>query len=214
MLLRLLTLGSLALAFACGGDDDPAMDQGTGTTDAGLDAATDDAGAGPDAGDDRDAGAEEDAFVEEDLGPQPRVIIGLGLTEFEATEDEAPAELVAGPQGGFHVDYGFRFENLDPEGLRVVLRGFDADTGEELTESVDRTLTARRVLDRGDHLIRLGDRLVFLSRCTPNLIGRRLRAEAVVAEANGGAMASDSLIVEVVDLVDPTPPEPGDCPGE
>lgn len=181
------------------------------------DLGTSDAGqVGVDLGDETDAGGTdsgaEDAGLPDAGPPGPSATIGLGQAELIEVPDEAPAELIAGPQGGFHIDVALRFSELDPEDLRMVLRGFDADTNEEITESVDRTLSSRRVLDRGDHFLRLGDRMIFVTRCTPNIIGRRLRIEAIFAEPNEGRTARDTLVVEVVDEVEPTEPDPDNCP--
>ena len=174
---------------ACG--DDTSIDAGT---DAGvLDAAAD---SGADAG--GDSGA--------DSGPRPdageaRVELGLGIVEFNAAEDGADAELVAGPQGGWHVDVALRFFDLEPDGALLTLQGFDAASGDPLTVPIARRLTRTRVRRVDDHWLRLGDQMVFDVADPAEVTDRDVRLRASVAEADGRE-TTGMLSVHIVDEVE------------
>jgi len=186
---RALGLFVLLLA-ACGG--------GGGNSDAGVspDAAPTDAGAGVDATPPGDAAT----IV-------PRIEIGGGTDAFEPLGPGSTAELVHGPQGGYHVQIAFRLWGIDPEGLLIQAHGYDATTGDEITIPAERILTARRVSMEGDHLLRLGDRLVFTTTDPTTVYdpatstGTDLRITATLTPAIGDPVMAETTTT----VVDVTP---------
>ncbi|MEM1418807.1 MAG: hypothetical protein AAGH15_28185 [Myxococcota bacterium] len=154
-------------------------DTGVPETDAGRDEGLPDLGP-PDAG---EAGAE--------------LILGLGPLEFREVPEGAPVELATGGNAGYHIDVLGRFEGLEPDDLRLVYRGFDADTDEELT-SLDRVVNRRRVQIAEDHFVRF-ERVFLEFDCAADLTGRRFRLEALYVEAGTGRMARDTLTLTIVD---------------
>ncbi len=134
-----------------------------------------------------------------DLGPQPRLTIGWGRAEYAPIEPGQAVELVRGPQRALHLEPAIRMENVDVEGLTLILRGSDADTGEPLTEPNDRLLTPRNVQVEGSVSTRVGNLLIFESRCQPEVIVRRVRVEAAVDVLGSETLASDRVEVVLVD---------------
>jgi hypothetical protein len=64
--------------------------------------------------------------------PEPMVLVGTGVTAFEAVEMLDGVPLIAGPQGGYHLWLSVQCQDLGPHviidyGVR------DTDTGERLT---------------------------------------------------------------------------------
>ncbi|MEO0326151.1 MAG: hypothetical protein AAF447_24595 [Myxococcota bacterium] len=145
----------------------------------------------------------EDQGPPPDLGPAPRLTIGWGLGEYRPIEDGAPVELVRGPQLALHLEPAIRIENLDVVGLTLILRGSDATTGEPLTVPNNARLTPARVQIEGNRATKVGNLLLFESRCQPNIIDRRIRIEAGVGELGGAVLVSHTLEVVLVDEVMP-----------
>ena len=142
----------------------------------------------------------EDAAVDRaDL--MPRLEIGLGTTEFnEIGVGTAPteAELVNGPQGGWHIDVAFRLYGVEPGDITLRIWGYDVATEEERTIRIQRFLTPRRVTPRGDHLLRLGDQMIFMVEDGSEAVGLDLRIEAEI-EPEGGPIAMAQETVRIVD---------------
>ena len=51
--------------------------------------------------------------------------VGHGLVEYQDLADGSNLELVAGPQGGWHVDLAARVRGLEPDGLFLSYRIYD-----------------------------------------------------------------------------------------
>jgi len=185
----------ILLLAACGG--------GAGSGDAGVstDARPSDTGARSDGGvldggpEDAGGGVDATAF---DAGPvTPHFEIGTGTEAFEPLGPGSTMELVHGPQGGYHVAISFRIWGIDPEGLLIQAHGYDAVTGEEITIPAERVLTARRVSVEGDHLLRLGDRLIFTTTDPTTIypadagMGTNLRLTAVLTPAIGDPVSNE-----------------------
>lgn len=164
---------------------------GGGGGDGGLDAAVDGPVDAP-ADDGSDAAGVDSGL---DVGPGdatsppdssgPRIEIGVGVTEFVPFEDDAPIELTAGPQGGYHVNVTLRFWGLEADDLLIGLEGWDDASDTERTVPVDRVLTRRRVIVSGDHFDRVGERLIFTTFTPEEVVGLRLRVEATATPLDG-----------------------------
>lgn len=180
----------IAIGFLVACSDDVAIDAGS---DARADASGTDAEVSADA-------LSDVGPITEDAGDSS-VVIGLGVVDFTATNDGDDAELVAGPQGGWHVDIALRLFNVEPDGALLTLQGFDADTGDALTVPIARRLTRSRVRRVDDHWLRLGDQMVFDVGDPAEVTGRNVRLSATIAEAEGGE-TSGELRVHIVDDVE------------
>lgn len=163
--------------------------------------------AGPDAGEDASGGDAEVDASSSDVPVEPSdagsssVVIGLGVVDFTPASDGDDAELVAGPQGGWHVDIALRLFNVEPDGALLTLQGFDVDSGDPLTVPIARRLTRSRVRRVDDHWLRLGDQMVFDVGDPAEVTGRNVRLTAMVAEADGRE-TSGELRVHIVDDVE------------
>jgi hypothetical protein len=104
-MLRFLTTLSLFLVFACA-EKDTAEDEQTTVTDVEEDTDVDETDT-----------SDEDTDVDPcTSGPSPTVRLGLGELEYEALDagGENLAELIHGPQGGFHITMALAATQMDP----------------------------------------------------------------------------------------------------
>ena len=63
----------------------------------------------------------------------PSFELGTGLGRFVALADGDALELVAGLQGGWHVDVAVRTTGVEPDGLTLTYEAFDAESGASLS---------------------------------------------------------------------------------
>ncbi len=175
--------------MACSDDDATADASVDGSADGSSDASRDGSPADSDTPD-----------VNIDAPSGPAVILGTGITSFIPVENGDEMEMVMGPQGGWHVDLAYRLYNMDPMDMRVSIEGTDIDSGEALTVPLSRVLTIRRVADRGDHFLRVGDQAVFRINMPDEAIGKRLRLDIEVMSVDE-EVASDTIEVVVIDEV-------------
>lgn len=173
--MRCLFLLLLSMAFACGDDSPP--------SDGGADSAA-------------------DAPVDATLPETARIEIGTGLTEFIEVPDGGDTELVAGPQGGWHVDIALRLYDLEPEGLFLRIEGEDADTAERVAIPIERVLTARRVRPQGDHLLRLGDQLVMTITMPSEVVDRDIRIRLVARPEGVSGEVMAERVFHIIDEVE------------
>ena len=142
-----------------------------------------------------------DAGSPTDDAGSPSVILGLGVVDFTPANDGDDAELVAGPQGGWHVDVALQLFNVEPDGSLLTLQGFDADSGDALSVPIARRLTRTRVRRVSDYWLRLGDQMVFNVADPLEVTGRDVRITATLEEADG-RVSSGALRVHIVDDVE------------
>ncbi len=109
-------------------------------------------------------------------------------------------ELVAGFQGGWHVETAIRLFGIDVEGATLRITARNA-IGERLTIPLQRRLTLSRVEVEDDHLLRSGDQLVFDIRMPSAVTGSLCQIEAEIEEASG-IRTQASLMLRVVDNVE------------
>ncbi len=195
----------LALALvACGDDDSAPSDLGPAEPDAFADGGGMPVDAAPmDAGEPLD-GATDAASPDggpPDLGPPtPAIVLGTGQLDWEALPADGTLELDQGSQGGVHLTLALQLWSVDPNRLLLRYEGFDAETDEALFLPLERLIGPGGVLEKDDHLVRAGDRLVLdevvIGRA--DLIGKDVRLE-VVATPDGGDPLSTSAVVTVVD---------------
>lgn len=150
----------------------------------------DDAPPPPVDGSRRDGGTDATAEPDVLVSGEPRITIGHGLTAYEDVPEGGDAELVAGPQGGWHVNLALRIYSIDPEDLSIRIEGFDAETGDVLSIPIERILTSRRVRREDDHYLRLGDQLIFMITMPSEAVGRDLRVELTAMPTAGGVFTA------------------------
>jgi hypothetical protein len=122
--------------------------------------------------------------------------IGTGTQAFLPVQGEL--ELVAGPQGGWHVDVALRATGIEPEGAELVWQGEDAETGERVTFVTTARLSRDSVLPTEDGWERVGDRVVFEIGSPQEVLGAEL---TLSASLSAGALALEQqLTAPVVDL--------------
>jgi hypothetical protein len=112
-----------------------------------------------------------------DAGPEvryvePRIVAGAGLSAFMALADGDPVEIIAGPQGGWHLDLGARIEGVPAMGLlRYTLRN---DAGVVVSLPAEYAVDPARVMPSGEGWTRVGDRAVLDVRSPDEVSGRPL----------------------------------------
>lgn len=128
----------------------------------------------------------------------PRIRLGFGVTRFCHVPEGEDVELIMGPQGGWHVDIAVEIHELEPMDMWLRIRGYDADSGEEITFPVDRLLSTRRVRRMDDHWLRLGDQAVFDTFNPGSIVGRRIRID-ITAEAADMQTVMASQTIRIID---------------
>jgi hypothetical protein len=127
------------------------------------------------------------------------VRLGAGGTSFIPLADGDPVELVAGPQGGFHVDVGLQFGGFGPGGVVLSYDAVDPATAQRVSFVTEGLTTAASVTVSEDGWERLGDRVVLDVRTADEAVGRELVLR--VTGSVDGAAASDERRVVIVDLL-------------
>ena len=126
----------------------------------------------------------------------PWIELGTGVVAFEPLPDGSDIELVAGPQGGWHLDLALRFDGFGPGGL--VLR-YEAVATDATPVSFVTTAAVQEasVLQEDDGFLRLGDRVVLDIANADEVVGLEVIVR-VTAELDGQTW-SDERRVTVVD---------------
>ena len=90
----------------------------------------------------------------------PWVELGTGTSQFAELEDDDTVEIVAGPQGGWHVDVSLWFGGFGPGGVTLVYDAVDTEAGQVSFVTQAKLLDAN-VIDADEGWYRVGDRIVF-----------------------------------------------------
>ncbi|MGB0591841.1 MAG: DUF4876 domain-containing protein [Myxococcota bacterium] len=122
--------------------------------------------------------------------------LGTGMQAFEALKNGDTIELVAGIQGGWHVDVSLRFAGFGPQGILLSYEGFDA-VGQSISYETQALLSNKSLLPEGEGWQRVGDRVVLDIVSPDEVVG----AEAVlqVTATLDGQVWSDERTVTIVD---------------
>jgi hypothetical protein len=140
----------------------------------------------PDAGSAPDAGG-------------PRVELGTGTSAFvPIPESGAELELVAGSQGGFHVDLTARLWELEIDGLLVSYEAVPVGGTTPISVPTEVELNTSRVVPEGDHFLRAGDFLQLEVSGPADVVGMELEIR-VRAACVGGGVAEDTTRARIVD---------------
>jgi hypothetical protein len=140
-----------------------------------------------------------DAGVTDARALEPRVELGTGRSGFvEIPDDNAELELVAGPQGGFHVDLTARLWNLALDGVRLRYEARPIDSETPISLPTELALTPARFVREGDHWLRAGDFLQMDVAGPPDVVGMELEV-TVEATDPSGRSASHTRRARIVD---------------
>ena len=123
--------------------------------------------------------------------------LGTGRTGFEPLSEGDPVELVAGIQGGWHVDVSVHFGGFGPAGIQLLYSAVDAD-GQPVSFVTPAVLSEAGLLDGGeDTWVRVGDRVVFDIQSDDEVVGDEIVLR--VTAKLGDQTWSDERRVRVVD---------------
>jgi len=151
-----------------------------------------------DSGADFEVGAPDPglALDSEGVFGEPWIELGAGKYIFETITDGDAIELVAGPQGGWHVDVSLRFAGFGPHGIMLTYEAVDL-TGQTLSYVTKALLSKKSVLSDGDGWQRVGDRIVLDIGAPAEVVG----TDAVlhVTATLEGQSWSDERPVTIVD---------------
>lgn len=136
----------------------------------------------------------DDAGSPDAPAPEPRVELGTGRSTFVPIDGEL--ELVAGPQGGWHVDVCARMWHLRADGLRITYEASRA--GVPLHVPIELELDSRHLRHDGDHWLRRGDVLQLAIASPAEVVGAELELRVRV-EDRAGAAAEDARTAMIVD---------------
>lgn len=151
-----------------------------------------------------DSGADFEVGAPDPARPQttdgvfgtPVIELGTGTSAFQSLADGADIELVAGPQGGWHLDVAVAFDGFGPGGVQLVYDGLDA-VAEPVSFVTHAELTPASVVEVDSGWQRVGDRVVLDIGGAEAVIGQELVLR-VTAELDGQTW-SDERRVRVVD---------------
>ena len=123
--------------------------------------------------------------------------VGTGTTSFVPLSPGDSLEIVAGPQGGWHVDVSALFSGISPDGAIVRYSVVDGDTSLSFP-------SAYRVFSTG--LIAQGDAWLHLGRfaqldiaTAAEAVGRDVALRVTIEPESGGVVATDERDVTLVD---------------
>lgn len=128
-----------------------------------------------------------------------RVELGTGGgTTFVPILEGGDAELVLGPQGGWHIWTSVRIWSTNPEGTLVTYQVQNTATGAQLGGSGQLLLHTPLLTREDDHYVRVGDR-AFMDIVSPSdVVGVRVTL-TVRVQGTTGAPLEDVRHVTVVD---------------
>ncbi len=125
----------------------------------------------------------------------PWIELGTGVVAFESLADDDPIELVAGIQGGWHLDAAIRFGGFGPDGVVLVYEAVDT-SAQPISYLTQATVTEASVLTDGDDFVRVGDRVVLDIRSAAEVIGEDVFLR-VTAELDGQTWSDERRLVIV-----------------
>ncbi|MFT5457277.1 MAG: hypothetical protein ACI9K2_003770 [Myxococcota bacterium] len=128
----------------------------------------------------------------------PWIELGAGLAAFEPLADGDTVELIAGHQGGWHVDVSVRGGDFGPDGVVLAYDALDATSAESVSFDTRALLSAASVLPLDDGWERVDDRIVFDIASAEEVVDRAVVLR--VTASLGGLTWSDERSVTVVDL--------------
>lgn len=138
-------------------------------------------------------------FTEDDEEPgvETQIELGAGLVDWRALEEGDAVELVAGFQGGWHVDLGVRGSGTAPSGMWLLYEARDSSTGASLSYVTEARLDENNVVQTDEGWLRLGDRVVFDISAPEVVVGSEVCL--FVRAGKGSWEGEDARCVTIVD---------------
>jgi hypothetical protein len=133
-----------------------------------------------------------------EVSGDPWLELGTGQATFEPLADGDALELVAGPQGGWHLDATLAFGGFGPSGVTLVYEALGTDA-ERVSFTTRADLHEISVVPADDGWHRLGDRIVLDITSPADVVGTEVVVR--VTAALGEQTWSDERQVRVVDDV-------------
>lgn len=127
---------------------------------------------------------------------EPMVELGVGTSGWSALEEGAAVELVAGPQGGWHIDTALWFDGFGPDGVTLAYDAVSTDA-QALSYVTQANLLSNSVLPAEEGWHRLGDRVVLDIQDPDQIVGAEIILR--VSASLDGQSWSDTRQVVVVD---------------
>jgi hypothetical protein len=128
----------------------------------------------------------------------PFVELGAGYPDFESLADGQSVELVAGPQGGWHIDTAVWFGGFGPNGITLTYDAVDT-SAQRVSYITQGELYETNVLAADEGWYRVGDRIVMDIDRADEVVGQELILR--VTAALGEQTWSDERSVYVVDEI-------------
>lgn len=128
----------------------------------------------------------------------PFIELGSGYPDFEPLADGQSVELVAGPQGGWHIDTAVWFGGFGPNGVTLTYDAVDT-SAQRVSYITQGELYETNVLDADEGWYRVGDRVVMDIDSADEVVGQELILR--VTAALGEQTWSDERSVSVVDEI-------------
>ncbi len=113
------------------------------------------------------------ALVAEGVAGEGWIELGTGMLAFEALNEGDSIELVAGIQGGWHVEVALRFAGFGPQGVHLSYEGFDA-MGESISYETQALLSPKSLLPEGEGWQRVGDFIVLDIASPEEVVGSQV----------------------------------------
>lgn len=122
-------------------------------------------------------------------GPDPTLLIGLGVAGYTPVPEGGEMPLVHGPQGGFHLEIGLSASHLDISDL--VTGHLTGTIGDTVYAETDPWLDFRC---KGDALVSWGTLLIY--DATPDFLdGKETTVTASVTDSGGTTVEATSTFV-------------------
>ena len=114
---------------------------------------------------------------------EPWIELGTGVAAFEPVDDDDPVEVIAGPQGGWHVDVSLWFGGFGPDGITLRYEAVTTDA-EPVSFVTQARLLDANVLDANEGWHRVGDRIVFDIADASEVVGETMILRVTAALEN------------------------------
>jgi hypothetical protein len=129
----------------------------------------------------------------------PRVELGTGVANFvEIPVTDPEMELIAGPQGGWHLNVSARLYDLTIPDLLLTYRA--EQDGVTVAGPVVFLLSERRLVRDGERWLRQGDQLIFAITGPADVVGERVDVIVLAEPTDGPAVSDRRTGVLVVDV--------------
>lgn len=147
-----------------------------------------------------------DAGMGSDASASARLELGEGTSRFEPLTEGQDVELIAGVQGGFHINLTGRLYGLELDGITLEYEAVPVGASEPISMPTELVLDATDfVPDQGSSL-RAGDFLILAVDGPSEVVGMELEV-SLTARDTEGHRASDSRRLRIVDEINELMPE-------